>query len=303
MRLDEEIRAIQRRLDGGRGERFDLRLELAVRRDDLPYLLMRYRPQVVHFAGHGAQDGGILLQDDRGHEAALPPDVLAKYFGVLNDGVRCVVLNSCYGMNHAADIAKFVPCVVAMQGTIPDVTAIRFARGFYEALADGKSLGKAFELAKLLISAARPEDSGIPQVIWAEGVEPNQLRLVSAEKPDLALSASFEMKKSKPKSESEDGLTYYRLWLQLENLPRGASLVTYLYHDPTFEQDIEECTNIHNGFRTYLDTFGDFDVGVIVFTGRRGRAFKTTLGDALDRHYGPHPAAEIAAAIANIKAN
>lgn len=303
LQLDEEIRMIQRRLDDTGGIKFDLRLELAVRRDDFPGLLMRYQPHIVHFAGHGTEEGGIVFQDDNGNEAILSPQVLAEYFSVLTDNVQCVILNSCYGAAQAHTIAKSIDSVIAMEGETPDEMAIRFSRGFYEALASGRSISHAFEVARLLIKAAEPEDAHIPRLFVRKGLDPTNLQIVGAIPTPILLDAHFEMHGARPWCKNSKNKRSYQVWISLLNLPSNASTVTYLYLDDSFKEDIEECTNLHDNFRTYLTTYGDLDIGVIVYSGLKGQAFKTTLGAALDRHYGLNPPAAITRALDDIKGN
>src|ERR1044072_8706261 len=293
LQLDEEIRMIQRHLDDTGGIKFDLRLELAVRRDDFPSLLMRYQPHIVHFAGHGTKEGGIVFQDEAGAEAVLSPQVLAGYFSVLTDNVQCVILNSCYGAAQAHTIAQSIDSVIAMQGQAPDYMGIRFSRGFYEALARGRSIGDAFEIARLLITGAEPEDAEIPRLFVRKGLDPTNIQIVGAIPIPILLDARFEMDGARAWSKTSKHKTSYQVWINLLNLPSNASTAIYLYLDDSFEDDIEECTNLHDNFRTYVITYGDLDIGVIVFSGLTGHAFKTTLGSALDRHYGFNPPAAI----------
>lgn len=303
LRLDEEIRMIQRRLDDTGGIKFDLRLELAVRRDDFPGLLMRYQPHIVHFAGHGTEEGGIVFQDEVGAEAILSPQVLAEYFSVLTDNVQCVILNSCYGAAQAHTIAKSIDSVIAMKGETPDDMAIRFSRGFYEALARGRSVSDAFEVARLLIKGAEPKDERIPKLFHRKGIDPTNLQIVGAIPTPILLDAHFEMDGVRPWSKKSNNKKSYQVWISLLNLPSSASIATYLYLDDSFDEDIDECTNLHDNFRTYLVTCGDLDIGVIVYSGLTGQAFKTTLDAALDRHYGLNPPASIATALDDIKGN
>jgi hypothetical protein len=63
-----------------------------------------------------------------------------------------VVLNACFSQVQAEAIARYVPYVLGMNQAIGDVAAIEFAKGFYGALFEGKSVKDAFELGKNLIA-------------------------------------------------------------------------------------------------------------------------------------------------------
>src|SRR3954468_22855951 len=89
--LDEEVRAIDAKIRGAEHrDRLELISHWAVRLDDLSGLLMRRRPHVVHFSGHGARAGEILLLGADGSPRPVPPAALTAFFRVLKDDVRVV---------------------------------------------------------------------------------------------------------------------------------------------------------------------------------------------------------------------
>lgn len=160
LRLDEEVRAIDAAMrQGAFRDRFDLRSHWAVRVEDLHELLLRYRPAIVHFSGHGSQAGEIILQDAQGRSAPVPAAALSHLFGIFKDDVRCVVLNACYSAQQAAAIGEQIDCGVGMSDAIPDKAALHFAVAFYRALAYGRMVETAFELG---LSQLRMEGDGAP---------------------------------------------------------------------------------------------------------------------------------------------
>ena len=155
LKLDAEIRAIDQALRRSEfGDQFDLRQHWAVRLDDLQGLLMRHRPDIVHFSGHGSLDNEIMLEDDSRKRHPVPPEALSRVFSVLKDRIRCVVLNSCCSELQAKAIAEHIDSVVGMTNvvgdpaasSIGDPAAISFAAAFYEALGYGKDVKTAFEV-------------------------------------------------------------------------------------------------------------------------------------------------------------
>jgi hypothetical protein len=94
--IEEEFRAIDARLRASEHrDHVQLIPHGAVRLADIPGLLMRHKPHVVHFSGHG-DAVGIELSNGTGESARVtPPDALADIFRVLKDNVRVVVLNAC----------------------------------------------------------------------------------------------------------------------------------------------------------------------------------------------------------------
>ena len=64
--------------------------------------------------GMTAAPGRIVLEDQRGHSQAVPPDALKQLFATLKDDIRCVVLNACFTEPQAEAIAGSIDCVVGM---------------------------------------------------------------------------------------------------------------------------------------------------------------------------------------------
>ena len=178
LRLDEELREIDLALRSSEHRnRFDLRSHGAVRPRDLQHLLLRHRPTIVHFGGHGSSNSEILLQDDYGVGVPVRPDALRKLFRVLGDSIRCVILNACYSESQATVISDHIDCVIGMSSLISDQTAIRFASSFYQALGFGRDVKTAFDLGcnEVALAGIPEEDSPI---LIANRVAPSLLRFV-----------------------------------------------------------------------------------------------------------------------------
>lgn len=165
LRLDHEIREIDLALRQAEfRDGFELRQQLAVRPNDLQAALLRHRPQIVHFSGHGNKDG-ICLEDDRGQLRKVQGSVIARILGVFKKQIRCVVLNACYSQDQAEAIARDIDCVVGMSTAIGDQAAIRFGAGFYQALAFGSSVETAFDLACAQIDLDGLDEGSTPKLI------------------------------------------------------------------------------------------------------------------------------------------
>ena len=72
--LDEEIRAIDARIRGAEyRDLLTLLSHWAVRLEDLSGILLRHKPQIVHFSGHGGESGTIALVGNDGQaKQSLP---------------------------------------------------------------------------------------------------------------------------------------------------------------------------------------------------------------------------------------
>jgi hypothetical protein len=66
LRLDEEVREIELGLERKKQLQFEIISKWAVRPDDLRRALLDYEPEIVHFAGHGIGDRGLVLENNAG---------------------------------------------------------------------------------------------------------------------------------------------------------------------------------------------------------------------------------------------
>jgi hypothetical protein len=132
--LDEEFRQIQQALSSAiERDSFELKFSPATRKADVSRQLLNYRPDMVHFCGHGETDG-LIFSDDQGNSEHINQQALANLFKLFKDDIQCVVLNACYSESQATAISEFIPFVVGMSTAIGDIAAEKFSRGFYEAL-------------------------------------------------------------------------------------------------------------------------------------------------------------------------
>lgn len=145
LRLDEEVREIEEGLKRARrGDQFVIHQKLAVRLRDLRRALLDVEPHIVHFTGHGKEDG-LLVEDELGFAVRISKKALSELFGLCANHVECVILGACYSEKQAAAIGKHIHYVIGMRKEIKDKAAIEFAVGFYDALGAGKSVVEAFE--------------------------------------------------------------------------------------------------------------------------------------------------------------
>jgi len=147
LRLDEEIREIDAGLQRAKKrELFDLKQRWAVRVQDVYQSLLDFKPQIIHFSGHGTGNDGLALEDDAGNVRLVNTEALTKLFELFANKVECVVLNACYSEVQAVAIAQHIPYVIGMNKAIGDVAAIKFSTGFYSALGAGESVEFAYKL-------------------------------------------------------------------------------------------------------------------------------------------------------------
>lgn len=178
LRLTEEVDAIRAQLfDTDFGDQFKLEHERAVGPSELRRALLKRKPRIVHFSGHG-EAGAIALENKQGKSHLVPGETLARLFRVLRDSVRCVVLNACWSAEQADAIAKEIDCVVGMTKPIGDRAAIDFSSGFYQALGFGRSVRDAFDWGCSAIDLDNIPEEDTPKLITKPGVNAADIKFV-----------------------------------------------------------------------------------------------------------------------------
>jgi formylglycine-generating enzyme required for sulfatase activity len=149
LNLDREIRDLREVIEKSRNrQEFEVEDALAVRVRDLHELLLRHRPEIVHFCGHGSGQRGLVFEGNDGGEQWVRTEALSDLFRLFASHVGCVLLNACYSEEQADAIVNHIDYVVGMNQEIRDDAAIAFSKGFYRALGYDRSINDAFEFGK-----------------------------------------------------------------------------------------------------------------------------------------------------------
>lgn len=171
IRLDEEYREIEGCLSSISSNPIRIVSKWAVRPQDLQKALLEISPALVHFSGHGDQDGQILLENAIGYPEPVRADAFADLFRSFSSSVRCVVLNACDSAEQARQLVQCIDCAIGMDGSVSVGAGKAFATSFYQALAYGKDVSTAFELGRNQIRLENLDEEEIPQLYFREGVE------------------------------------------------------------------------------------------------------------------------------------
>jgi len=132
-------------------ERFELRHYPALRGEALQEKVLKFKPHIIHFSGHGEADSLIFtdLTGDKAHEVSK--SALAELFKLCTPDLKAVFLNACYSANQAKEIVEQVDCVIGMNAAIDDLAAISFSQGFYTSMVRTVLIRHSPELTNLLI--------------------------------------------------------------------------------------------------------------------------------------------------------
>ncbi|MEM1242083.1 MAG: AAA-like domain-containing protein [Cyanobacteria bacterium P01_H01_bin.26] len=190
LRLDEEVREIQEGLNlSAERDSFDVVSQWATRPDDLRRALLKYRPQIVHFSGHGAGSAGLLLENDVGEAKPVSSSALSRLFSLF-PSVECVLFNACYSQVQADAIANHIDYVIGMGDAMGDRAAIEFAVGFYDALGYGHPVPFAYQLGLSAIALEGIDEVATPILKVRQGLE----KSINPSEP----TASADLKKANP---------------------------------------------------------------------------------------------------------
>lgn len=170
--LDEEARAIKRKIAEVDKQAVVLATEWAVRAEDLQSLLNEHKPSILHFSGHGAEDAAIDLVGDRSRSAPVFADALSTVLAASPAPLQVLVLNACYSDSLAETLLPRIPVLIGMRTQIGDPAALAFSCGFYGALASRLPVQKAFEQGCAEIAVRNINEAETPVLRYQDGIDP-----------------------------------------------------------------------------------------------------------------------------------
>jgi len=195
---------IQQTLDGQR-DKFQFFHSLGITKDHFLDDLERYRPDILHFSGHGTEYSSLVFQD--GDE--LSSEQLEKTFQSLPFKISVVFLNACYSKQQVRSISKYVDYIIGMKKAVSDEAAIIFSSKFYKSLLKNINYKEAYNDAIAYLSYYLESESSIPKLIVAHGFDSsNKISESTIDEP---------VKLSEEKDE-----------IVIQNLPVSADLLTQI---------------------------------------------------------------------------
>ena len=198
---------IQQTLDDQR-DKFQFFHILGITKDHFLDDLERYRPNILHFSGHGTEYSSLVFQD--GDE--LSAEQLEKTFQSLPFKISVVFLNACYSKHQARSISKYVDYIIGMNKAVSDEAAIIFSSKFYKSLLKNIDYTEAFNDAIAYLSYYVESESSIPKLITSHGF--NSISKIS-------LPTKTEHIKESEENDDDDELV-------IQNLPVSADLLTQI---------------------------------------------------------------------------
>ncbi|MEG3909949.1 AAA-like domain-containing protein [Microcoleus sp. w2-18bC1] len=226
--LQKEAKEIAEGLQRSKkADKFQLEQQWAVTPREMQRAILDYKPEIVHFSGHGAGESGLALEDDMGQIKLVNAKALAALFEAFNEYVECVILNACYSEVQASAIARHIPYVIGMKQAVGDNAAREFAVGFYDTLAAGESIERAYKLGCVSISMA-----GISEELTPVLKKKSDFSELDAAGRSRDASVSDIVEKSSPVVENARSIAAPPLsLLNLDNPEGSVSLDSPLYID------------------------------------------------------------------------
>jgi hypothetical protein len=161
---------------GGRPDKVDLKMFLAPTFDTLVDALNGYRPDVLHFSGHGGGRELLFDNEKAGTDGgtALDFDMVARLIGMTSYKPKLLVLAACDTADGAARFLDAVPAVIAMTNSIDDEAACEFSARFYQSLTAGASIRNSLGQAKAKLEHKGYRDADLPALLTKSDADANR---------------------------------------------------------------------------------------------------------------------------------
>lgn len=151
LKLLAEQRAIQKALDRSKNKnKISIEQLPAATPEDIRKTLLRNEFDIVHFSGH-ANEEVLVFESETNEPAPVKIAVIADLIKAY-PSVKCVILNACQSVKTLT--TPISPITIGMDESIPDNASIAFSRGFYDALAEGMSIARAYSEGILAVGLA-----------------------------------------------------------------------------------------------------------------------------------------------------
>ena len=180
LRLDEEVRSIQEMIRKSEHRDYiSFESRWAVRPLDLLQAINELNPDIIHFSGHGAENGNLILENDDGSSKSVTPEAIRQIIGAASHKIHIIVFNACFSYSQAKTVTEFVDAAIGMNDSISDMASVAFAAQFYSSIGFGLSVQKAFDQAKGTLMLVSPEEEDTPSLYIKEHLNGNKLYIIT----------------------------------------------------------------------------------------------------------------------------
>ena len=175
LQLDEEARSIQQKIRMA-DYRDSIRLESrwATRSGDILQAINETNPTIVHFSGHGTENGDLVLLNPDGSAKLVSKEAISMAMSTASDTIRLVVFNS---EPQAESVIENIDAAIGMSTSIGDEAACIFASQLYSSIGFGRSLQISFNqaLAQLMLEGISEDKT--PKLYVKDSMDANEIIL------------------------------------------------------------------------------------------------------------------------------
>lgn len=169
--LDVEVRTIRERIRLSEyRDSIHFESRWATRSADILQAINETNPTIIHFSGHGTQDGELVLLNPDGSSKLVNKEAITMAISTASDTVQLVLFNACFSELQAENIVQNIEAAIGMNDSVSDKAAITFAAQFYSAVGFGCSLKKAYNQAIAAIMLEGIPQERVPQLFVRDGV-------------------------------------------------------------------------------------------------------------------------------------
>ncbi len=136
--------------------------------DRIRQTFQKYRDRVVifHYGGH-ADDYELLLKSTQGGSAVAHSGGLVPLLVNQKNGLKLVFINGCSSKPQALDLSDAgIPAVIYTLQPIDDAVATSLSIGFYEGIASGASIERAWTETVATVQASKGKDATYRALSW-----------------------------------------------------------------------------------------------------------------------------------------
>lgn len=177
--LDKEAREIKEAITKSLNrDSIDFQTRWATRVQDLFQAINETNPTIIHFSGHGTENGELVFQDNADNPKTVSNEVIAEMISASSDDIRMLVFNNCFSSSQAKMIVDKVEATIGMNTSIGDESAILFSSQLYSSIGFGLSLEKAFGQAKARLMLENTNEENTPEIFVKDGFQAKDIIFV-----------------------------------------------------------------------------------------------------------------------------
>lgn len=177
--LDKEAREIEESIKKSLNrDSINFQTKWAIRTTDIFQYINEVNPTIIHFSGHGTENGELVFQDNMDNPKIVSNEAISEMISATSDEVRLIVFNNCFSSIQANLIVNSVEATIGMNKAIGDNAAITFASQLYSSIGFGLSIDVAFKQAKAQLILEGINEQDTPELYVKEGISSKDIILV-----------------------------------------------------------------------------------------------------------------------------